>query len=117
MDFKVLDTEPPEAPENGVYAQGLYLDGCRWNHERCQLEEPEDRVMVSKCPSFWLLPCIELQAPSTMHYDPPVYVTPSRHEILKRKSYQRNFVLNMRLPSSAPSNHWIRRGAAAYVQL
>ena len=30
---KATDINVNEAPENGCYIYGLYLDGCKWNDE------------------------------------------------------------------------------------
>lgn len=50
-------------------------------------------------------------------FECPVYIVPRRHETLARKSYQRNFVIDIPFRSSMPHSHWTRRGAAALTQL
>jgi len=117
FDFKIPRDKPAQAADEGVLVHGMYLEGCRWQEEHCELTESEDKVLVAPCPAIWIVPAVELKVVAERHFYCPVYVAPSRCEILSRKSYQRNFVCEIPFPSSLHHSHWIRRGAAAVTQL
>merc|ERR1719345_337939 len=88
MDFKIPTTEPTQPADVGVFVQGLYLEGCCWDSERQELDEPSSQPLLSKCPTIWLMPCIALQEKHKNSFDCPVYMVSSRCEIWARKSYQ-----------------------------
>lgn len=45
-----------EAPENGCYIYGLFLDGCRWDDEEMVLAEPYPKILNYSMPYIWLVP-------------------------------------------------------------
>jgi len=117
FDFNIPKVEPAVAADAGTFVRGLFLEGCRWDADRCELIEAEDLVVTAECPTMLLLPCVNLAICPELQFQCPVYVVSSRREVFARKSYQRNFVLSVRFPSTALRNHWIARGAAVLTQL
>lgn len=50
-DFEVVkEEEPDEAPEDGVYVYGLYLDGARFNRRKMTIDECYPKVLVDEMP-------------------------------------------------------------------
>jgi len=54
--FEVLsaDAPPTEAPSDGVFIHGLWLDGARWDRAAGVLEDPEPLVRFSPLPTLHL---------------------------------------------------------------
>jgi dynein heavy chain, axonemal len=32
-------------PENGCYVYGMYLEGCKWNYDKMELDESDPKVI------------------------------------------------------------------------
>ncbi len=119
FDFEVRD-EPgqcDEPPEDGVYCQGLFLEGCRWNANTHELDESEPKVLFTPMPPIWMIPRELSKMGAFPHYLCPVYKTTERRGVLSTTGHSTNFVLDVRLPSSRPAAHWTKRGVALITSL
>ncbi len=47
------------SPENGCYANGLYLEGASWNDNEGVLQESEPKVLFTEMPIIHFIPELE----------------------------------------------------------
>ena len=66
------------APLNGVYTYGLFLEGCRWNKKKMLLDESLPKVLFSPSPICLWQPFRTKDIPVYDHYKCPVYKTSDR---------------------------------------
>lgn len=58
-DFHVItDLDQLEIqPDDGVNVTGMFIEGCKWDNDRCCLEESDPKILFVKCPPMWFTPC------------------------------------------------------------
>jgi dynein heavy chain len=114
FDFEVKDVEGDcvEAPTDGVYCRGLFLEGARWNYDTHVLDESEPKVLFSPMPVMWMVPMEISKFHAFNNYLCPMYKTTERRGILSTTGHSTNFVLDVRVPSAHDGAHWTKRGVA-----
>lgn len=118
FDFEVTkqdyETIPPEW---GIYVNGLYMDGGRWDRENQVITEQYPKILNDKMPVIWLYPKLKNEFDPGTRYKCPLYKTLERKGVLATTGHSSNFVLAFFLPSDKPSAHWIKRSVALLLQL
>ncbi|KAJ3217583.1 Dynein heavy chain 7, axonemal [Dinochytrium kinnereticum] len=104
-------------PEEGQYINGIFLEGARWDIRQNSIAESYSRVLYDTLPVILLKPTETSKVSIVNTYDCPVYKTSARRGTLSTTGHSTNFVMNMRLLSNQPEEHWIRRGVAALLAL
>ncbi|KAJ8664279.1 hypothetical protein QAD02_005941 [Eretmocerus hayati] len=121
FEFEITSFESPEeieeAPGLGVYVNGLFLEGARWNREIGELDESLPKIMFDTVPIIWLKPGIKANFVPTPVYHSPLYKTSERRGVLATTGHSSNFVMLILLPTSIEETHWINRGVACLCQL
>jgi dynein heavy chain len=113
-----------EGPEDGVYVNGLYVDGGRWNAAGHHLDESEPGVMQSTMPIVQMLPMQkpleDLFRPLRQdEYQTPLYKTSLRAGILSTTGQSTNFVLCVLLPlrPGTTPDFWVQQGVSLLCML
>jgi len=116
--FQCLKPElPGSKPADGAYVRGLFLEGAKWDYDLMALAESDPKVLYSDAPLLWLQPAVDDGSAPPPHYECPLYVTTERKGVLQTTGHSSNFVMDVRLPSDRPQDHWIRRGVALMLSL
>jgi len=117
FDFEFYAHDPTEAPEDGVYTYGLYLEGARMDHDSLMLAESTPKVLFAPMCVVLLKPSPQDQLSDYQHYNCPIYRTLARRGVLATTGHSSNFVMFLRVPTDMPENHWITRGVALMCSL
>jgi dynein heavy chain len=114
FDFEVLPEvnhqNLMQAPSDGAYIYGLFIDGARWDRENNILSEQLPKVLYDTMPFIWIKPTKISDLTIVSCYESPVYKTSERRGILLTTGHSTNFVLPIYLKTTLPSQHWIKRG-------
>lgn len=126
-------------PADGVYVNGIFIDGARWDRHTGVLAEQRPKVLIEGMPvihlqvtlfrlniffrQFKMIVCSEilqpikiLDLPNDSRYKCPLYKTTERRGILSTTGHSTNFVLYLLLKTNEKASHWIKRSAALICQ-
>lgn len=119
-DFEMMSGRPEDhaqAPAEGLYTHGLFLEGCGWDSTAKKLCESQAKVLFVSAPCMWLRPKRTLQFSQYSHYNCPVYRTLERRGVLATTGHSTNFVMFIKMPTDQDPKHWIARGVAMISSL
>jgi dynein heavy chain len=118
--FEVLDvyerSEVEQPPQDGVFIDGLYLDGARWDDELRVVADSKLGELTSRVPVIHFAPTDEPLVYNPQLYQAPCYKTSVRAGVLSTTGQSTNYVLSVALPIKHDESYWILKGAALLCQ-
>ena len=114
----VLNTLDPssftEPPEEGIYIQGLFLEGAKWDIEKGRLAECEQKELISVLPIVHLCPTQNKNL-----YDMEKTFECTMYRMQNRGSGALglpNYIMSIFIPTpEVPPDHWIERSVALFI--
>jgi len=120
-NFNVQDSQTfdstTEAPEDGCFVSGYFLEGARWDYAAHQLAESRPKELYTDFPMMWLEPKQNRVDPTGGYYMCPAYKTLTRNGTLSTTGHSTNFVMYMEVPSDKSESHWINSSVALFTAL
>ncbi|OHT14597.1 Dynein heavy chain family protein [Tritrichomonas foetus] len=101
-------------PDEGIYINGLPIEGAKWDIESKTLTECKQRELVNFLPVLHLLPT-QNNSPYDMNttYECPVFRTQNRGTGALDLP---NYIISLYLPTKTFSpDHWVQRSVAAFI--
>jgi dynein heavy chain, axonemal len=108
------EREITQAPKEGVYIKGMFLEGAGWDYENSCLCEPEPMELIMPMPIVMFKPVENKKRSQKGIYICPLYMYPIRTGTRERPS----FMVHVDLKSgTADPDHWVMRGTALLLSL
>ncbi|XP_058453053.1 dynein axonemal heavy chain 8 [Malaya genurostris] len=101
---KMATEECKQAPNEGVFVYGLYLDGAGWDRRNNRLQESINKVLYTAMPVVHIYAINSTAAKDPKLYECPVYKKANRTDL--------NYITPLWLPTVKSPDHWILRGVA-----
>uniref|UniRef100_A0A1B0AXU3 AAA+ ATPase domain-containing protein n=1 Tax=Glossina palpalis gambiensis TaxID=67801 RepID=A0A1B0AXU3_9MUSC len=117
FDHEMLDELTKiKPPADGVYVNGLFLEGARWNWEKKLLDEQLPKVLIYQMPAIYLKPVPITHLTEGSRYKSPLYKTGERKGTLSTTGHSTNYVIPVFLNTKVKPTHWVKRSVALLCQ-
>merc|ERR1711966_371931 len=100
-----------DAPEDGVYISGLYLEAGRWDRRAKKLKPSNPGEMMSLMPIIHFNPVIDY-VPEPADYQSPLYKSNLRAGVLNTTGQSTNYILDVSIPTDEKPSHWVLMATA-----
>eukprot|EP00899_Mesostigma_viride_P007437 jgi/Mesvir1/16695/Mv15092-RA.1 len=119
LNFTFKITDYPDAiavaepPTDGVYVNGLFVDGARWNDKGRHLDDAHPGEMIARLPVVHFVPREDV-VPPKHEYQSPLYKTAARAGVLSTTGASTNFIIHVSCPirSGTTPDFWTLQGTA-----
>merc|ERR1712137_352112 len=91
-----------EAPDDGCYITGLYLEGAAWDEAKGCLVAQDPKKLVVELPILEVVPIETSKLKLQNTFKTPVYVTPDRRDAMGN-----GLVFEADLGSNMHPSHWV----------
>jgi len=98
-------------PEDGVFVDGMFLEGARWDRKQKKLRPGVPGQLLSSVPIVHFRPRENYDLPPE-DYHCPLYKTNERAGVLSTTGQSTNFILTVALPTDVKPKVWVLQGAA-----
>ncbi|KAH8395340.1 hypothetical protein KR222_010165 [Zaprionus bogoriensis] len=117
FDYDVLKVETKATPpEDGIYCNGLFLEGARWHWEQNMLAEQLPKILMYVMPVIYFRPIRIVDVSEGTRYRCPLYKTAERRGTLSTTGHSTNYVVPLLLNTQAKASHWVKRSVALICQ-
>jgi dynein heavy chain len=99
-----LREDVKEAPKEGVYIYGLFLDGAGWNRAGAHLTEQHPKVLYIALPILHIYAINSTAGRDKRQYECPIYKKPRRTD--------QEYICMVDLKTNTNPDHWTLRGVA-----
>jgi dynein heavy chain len=106
------DDDVSNAPDDGVYISGLFLEAARWDRRHKKLRTPNVGEMMSLMPVIHFNCMAHYSAVDLHDYQAPLYKTNLRAGVLNTTGQSTNYILDVGLPTDEPPHFWILMATA-----
>ena len=105
-------------PTDGIYVDGLWIDGARWNRDDALLDDALPGTMYAPLPIVHFNPVKDYEVPKG-EYACPLYKTSQRAGVLSTTGQSTNFVLYVSLAAKhgTSEDYWVLQGVALLCML
>ncbi|GLD95205.1 hypothetical protein PINS_up003847 [Pythium insidiosum] len=118
--FRAMDVDSADdltqSPSDGIYVDGLWMEGARWSRSQAKLVDATPGEMFSPMVIVHFLPAANVVRSKT-EYPCPVYKTSVRQGTLSTTGISTNFVIAVYLPTDRHPDYWVLNGAAFLLNL
>ncbi|XP_017080044.1 dynein heavy chain 12, axonemal [Drosophila eugracilis] len=117
FDYDVLKVETKASPpDDGVYCNGLFLEGARWEWRENTLVEQFPKVLIYAMPVIYFRPIGIVDVVEGSRYRCPLYKTGERRGTLSTTGHSTNYVVPLLLNTHVKASHWVKRSVALICQ-
>ena len=120
FSFSILPTTEASSidvpPTDGIYINGLFIEGAKWSKENEILEDQSYGEMYTMMPIIHFLPKANHE-PNPDDYKCPVYKTSQRAGVLSTTGQSTNYILTVELPTVEQTTYWTLRSTALLTML
>lgn len=98
------------SPADGVYCDGFFLDGARWDRATQVIVDSHHKEMYDTLPVFHFIPTQDFDR-SPADYECPLYKTAVRAGVLSTTGASTNFIIGLDMPTDRNPEYWVRKRA------
>jgi dynein heavy chain len=109
-------TEVPEPPKDGVYIEGFFIVGARFDRATSMIADSYHKEMFDTMPVFHFIPAQNYER-NKKDCACPLYKTAERKGVLTTTGASSNYILDLDIPTSKTPDYWMRMGVAALCAL